>query len=625
MINRIITSFLLLVVLSLNAQHKKDKELLTIEGKPIYASEFLLVYNKNKEIVSQENKKDINEYLELFINYKLKLLEAYGKRLDTVPSYIKEFKKYKKQLIEPFLKDRKVTDQLVREAYDRMLVEVSASHVLIKVDAQASPKDTLEAYNKILNARKKIIDGANFGLIAKQFSDDPSAKKNDGNLGYFTAFSMVYPFETAAYNTKVGDISKPIKSKFGYHIIKVNDRRPSQGEVKAAHIMIKQDKKDKNHAESQINDIYKKLEQGEKFEFLATKHSDDKSSARRGGALKKFSRSKMIQPFADESFNLKKPNDYSKPFQTKYGWHIVKLIEKYPIASFEEQKEALTSKIEKADRSEIVGKSIVNKLKKQYNIKVDQSVLAKVLDLKNDFGKTNPTFLTFKKLEFKVEDLKEYLKNNKSKNYNDFVDHEVLHYYKDNLENENQDYANTLKEYKEGLLLFDLLQENIWTKAEKDTIGLQGFFDNNKSNYSWKKRVHVEIASCTKLEKAKLVQKYLNEGKATDQIKELVNEGPTINVLFNNGTYELTSSKLPENFEVNKGVSEIITEDDKHFTVVNVLEILPITGKKLNEARGLVISDYQNYLEEQWIIKLRKTYSVKVNKKTFKKLKRKYQ
>jgi peptidyl-prolyl cis-trans isomerase SurA len=238
MIKKIIIALVICVILPLNAQNKKDKVLLTIENKPVYVSEFLRVYNKNKEVVSQENKKDINEYLDLFINYKLKLRQAYDLKLDTVPSYIKEFTKYKEQLIEPFLKDRNVTDNLVREAYDRMKQEVKASHILVKLDAHALPKDTLKAYNKLIEAREKILKGADFEVVAKEYSEDPSAKKNGGDLGYFTAFSMVYRFENAAYTTNIGDISMPFKTNFGYHIVKVNDKRASKGEVKVAHIMV---------------------------------------------------------------------------------------------------------------------------------------------------------------------------------------------------------------------------------------------------------------------------------------------------------------------------------------------------------------------------------------------------
>ncbi|MCF6350443.1 MAG: peptidyl-prolyl cis-trans isomerase [Flavobacteriaceae bacterium] len=625
MIKKIIITLVICFILPLNAQNKKDKVLLTIEDEPVYVSEFLRVYNKNRTVINEENKKNTNEYLDLFINYKLKLREAYDLKLDTVPSYIKEFTKYKKQLEEPFLKDREVTDKLVKEAYERKNQEVKASHILIKLDAHAPPKDTLRVYNKLIEAREKILNGAVFKLIAAEYSDDPSAKKNGGDLGYFTVFSMVYPFENAAYNTNVGDISMPFKTNFGYHIVQVNDKRASKGEIKVAHIMIKDVEKKPAYSKNQINDIYNMFKQGETFEFLAKKYSDDKTSAEKGGVLRKFSLGKMIQPFADESFALKNSNDVSKPFKTKFGWHFVKLLEKYPLDSYDNLKEDLFKKIEKSKRSVLVGKSIANRLKKQYNVKVDTNLLNEVLNISKDGKIPTKTFLTIKEVSYTTDDLTNYFKekSNLRKDYNDFITEKVITYYKENLEKENPEYAATLKEYKDGLLLFDLLQKNIWTKAEKDTVGLQNFFDKNATNYTWKNRVKVDIASCTRPEKAKEVQKYLKEGKSTDEIKKLINKGETVYVLFNSGTYEIGSKKLPNNFQLKKGVSDVINEG-QYFMLINVLEILPNSQKKLSDTKGKVISDYQNYLEKEWIKNLRNKYTYKINKKTLKKLTKNY-
>ena len=259
MMKKVLILLFLSVTVIVNAQNKKDRVLFTVDGEPVYTSEFLQVYNKNKDVVNKENKKDIEEYLGLFINYKLKLKQAYNLKLDTVPAYLKEFNKYKKQLIEPYLKDRKVTDKLVKEAYNRTKYEVKAKHILIIVKLNASPADTLKAYNKALEARKEILEGKKFEDVAKKYSQDPSAKENGGNLGYFSAFSMVYPFESAAYNTNVGEVSMPFRTRFGFHIVGVDDKRLSEGEIQVAHIMIKEKKEDSTYAKKQINDIYNKL------------------------------------------------------------------------------------------------------------------------------------------------------------------------------------------------------------------------------------------------------------------------------------------------------------------------------------------------------------------------------
>jgi len=614
---------LFIVSIATSAQTKKEKVLLTIDGKPVYTSEFLRVYNKNRDIVSEENKKNIDEYLDLFVNYKLKLQEAHDLKLDTIPSYLREFNKYKKQLVEPYLKDRKVTDNLVKEAYNRMKEEINASHILITLPPNATPKDTLKAYNTLIEARNKILNGESFEAVAKKYSKDPSVKQNGGKLGYFTAFSMVYPFETAAYNTKKGEISMPFRTRFGYHIVKINDRRPSKGEIKVAHIMIREKKGQPDYAKNQINDIYNKFKQGESFEKLAKQYSDDKMSAMKGGVLKRFSYGRMIPEFADVAFSLKNKGDVSKPFKTKFGWHIVKLIDKYPVKSYDELKDFITKKVEKGDRSVVVGKSMANKLMKKYNVKINDAVVEKYLN--NPKNNTSDTDILFsiKEKNYSVADLKNYLKKKRDKTYQDFIDDMVLEYYKNHLAEENQDFANTLQEYKDGLLLFDLLQKKIWTKAEKDTVGLQQFYNNHIENYKWKKRVKAEIASCTKKEKCEVVKNLLKANTPIEKIKDIVNDGATINVLFTSGTYEINSSKLPKNIEIKKGVTNVISEGENDFKVVKIEDILPETTKKLDETRGKVISDYQDYLEKEWINDLHKKYSVKRNKKQIKKLKKK--
>ncbi len=624
MIKKIILLLAILIAIPLSAQTKKDKVIFTIDDEPVYVSEFLRVYNKNKNVVSAENRKNIEEYMELFINYKLKLRDAKAMKLDTVSSYIIEFNKYKEQLIEPYLKDRVVSDKLVLEAYNRLKNEVRARHILIKVGANAKPIDTLVAYNRILDARKLIIDGASFTSVANDFSDDKDRAgkvNNGGDLGYFSAFAMLYPFETAAYETKIGDISMPFKTKYGYHIVKVDDVRESKGEVQVAHIMIRDKKMDKNFAKSQIDDIYNKFKQGEDFAFLAKKYSDDKASSVKGGVIRKFTLGKMLQPFADISFSLKKVDDVSKPFKTKFGWHIVKLIKKFPIENFDSLKEELHRKVEKGDRSVLVGKSITEKLRKTYDITLNKNVLNEFL---NDNKSKAANFLTIKNKQYSTNSLRKYLSLNKGKNYNDYIDKELINHFKKNLEFENKSFANTLAEYKDGLLLFDLLQQKIWNRAEKDTIGLQEFFNKNTNNYNWKKRVKASIATCTKQEKADLVKELMSKGLSIDTIKKATNEGATVHVLFHEGTYEIDSKRLPKNFEFKKGVSKVYSEDEKHFSIVNVSEVLDESSKELKDVRGKVISNYQDYLEKQWIQELRNKHTVKMKKRRLKKLIKKY-
>ncbi|MDD7914408.1 peptidylprolyl isomerase [Polaribacter ponticola] len=367
---------LLLVVLcsvsSLFSQ-KKSKVLLTIDDEKTTVSEFKRVYEKNLDALDNDEAKDVEKNLELFISYKLKVKEAYKIKLDTLLSYKREMEGYRNQLSAPYMQDSSFINKLVKDAYFRTKNEVKAKHILIRTPKEATPKDTLEAYNKIVQIRKRIVAGEDFEKIAVEVSEDPSARDNPktrrpgnkGNLGYFSAFRMVYAFEDNAYKTKVGEISKPFKSRFGYHILKVDAFRLSRGEVEVAHILIN-DKTAKG--EELINTVYQKLESDEQFKALARKYSTDVSSKSKGGKLRKFGSGVMVKSFDDVAFSLQKEGAYSKPFKTRFGWHIVQLIKKYPVQSFEELERELKNKVRSSERAQLSQKVVIDKLKKKYVI-----------------------------------------------------------------------------------------------------------------------------------------------------------------------------------------------------------------------------------------------------------------
>ena len=611
---------------TIDAQERNDI-IFTVEDQPVYSNEFLKVFNKNRDIVVEENKKSIEEYLELYINYKLKLKQAYDLKYDTVSVYKKELSQYREQLIAPYLKDSKITDDLVEEAYDRTRKEVNASHILVRLQPKAPPADTLKAFQKILEAREKIINGSPFEIIAKEYSQDPSVNQNGGNLGYFSAFAMVYPFENAAYSTKVNEVSMPFKTQFGYHLVKVNDFRDSKGEVEVAHIMIKENSNDSLYANSKIKEIHAKLMQNEQFELLAKLHSDDRNSSPNGGKLAKFGATKMIKSFADVSFSLKDLNDIYTQFKTPYGWHIVKLIKKHPVKDFNSMKDELTQKIEKSKRYKLAGTSVAKRLIGEYDIIKNEEIIQ--FFIKNDTTSISKnldnSIFSINGIAIKLNELVNYSSNQVNKTnkeaYSEFFEARVLNYYKDNLEKTDPEFAFIMQEYKDGLLLFDLLQNKVWKRAENDTVALTTFFEKNQQNYFWNKRGEVVIASCNRKDKAERVKKYLKEGKPLNEIKELVNEGPTIYVLFTKGIMEESNKKLPENFTFNKvGVSEIYNNENMSFVVVKVIKIIPPQPMKLVEAKGKVINDFQEFLDQQWVTELKQQYPVKVNKRVLKRL-----
>ena len=359
----------LLSVKSIAQINEKDV-LFTVNNETVLASEFIRVYNKNLDLVKDESQKDIDNYLELFVDYKLKLQEAKKSGLDKKPNYLREFSNYRKQLAKNYLTDTNVTESLINEAYDRVLYEINASHILIKLSENAPAEDTLKAYNQILKLRDRVLNEG-FEIVKQEVHNGQTVFAED--LGYFSGFKMVYDFESAAYNTPVGELSQPFRTRFGYHIVQVNDKRKSRGEVEVAHIMISKNNKSKDSTqqkpEQRIKDIYNKIEQGEPFESLAKQFSEDKSSANKGGNLSPFSAGQLSsKEFEDAAFSLTKKEEVSKPVETNFGWHIIKLINKKPIESFNNMKGQLELKIKRDSRSKLINDAFVNKIKSQYNV-----------------------------------------------------------------------------------------------------------------------------------------------------------------------------------------------------------------------------------------------------------------
>ena len=612
-------SFLLVVLVVINVNAQKDRVLFTVNGDAVYSSEFSRVYEKNLSLVTDPSQKEIDNYLDLYINYKLKLEEAYELKMDTIPSYIKEYNKYKKQLIDPYLKDEDTEKDLIAEAYDRLKQEVKASHILLKVSKTAKPEDTLKAYTKLENIRKRIVSGADFGEEAKLHSEDPSAKKNAGSLGYFTAFQMVYPFETAAYTTPVGEISPVFRTKFGYHIVKVEERRASKGEIQVAHIMLSGDEE---NDKTQIENLKKQLDEGADFATLAKTYSKDPGSAKKGGVLAKFGSGRMVKDFESVAFSLQNENDISEPFKTRYGWHIIKLLKKYPVGSFEDLKPLLQKKVIQGQRAKILGKSVINRLLKEYTIVENIDLITKKT---TDNLLDDTTILSIEGEKINAEAFYKFLDTQKrttpEQAYQLFKETEILNYYKKQLPTKFPALKNTLKEYEEGLLLFDLMQDKIWTKAEKDSTGLAQYFEEQRAKYQWKERADAIIVSCDKRENTVLAKKMFSKEVTADEIKKAIADKGLVDV--KEGAFEKDNSVFPEGFNFDVGVSDII-EKDGQYTVVYCKELLPAGAKSLAETRGKVISKYQDYLEKEWITQLKKRYPVKVIKKSLKKIKKKY-
>ncbi|WP_296344624.1 peptidylprolyl isomerase [Winogradskyella sp.] len=623
---------------------QKDKTLLTIEDEGVLTSEFLKLYNKNLDLVKDESQKDLDNYLELFINYKLKLKEAVSLGLDEDANYKREFENYKKQLIKNYISDNKVTDAMVEEAYDRMLYDVKASHILILDDSEA--QDSLVAYNKLLDYRKVLKDEG-FEAAKTKFHNQKNILVED--LGYFSAFKMVYDFESKAYETSPGDVSMPFKTQFGYHIVKVDEKRPSRGTVTAAHIMVSLKQSDSTISpKERIKEIYKKLQQGEDFGALAKQFSDDKSSARSEGKLRPFKSGQLSSvTFEDAAFALENEGDITQPLKTEYGWHIIKLLKREPIKSFVEIKPTLEARVKRDSRSKLMNSSMVKELSQRYTIVKNPDTRAYFTPILKDAyfsGKfnlpenyqDNTAVITVNDSVYTNNEFLMYLKS-KQRQYmrkqttvkkvldtelQAFYEQSILNFREENLENENQDFADVLKEYKDGLLLFALMEKQIWNTASKDTTGLKAYYEANISKYQWEDRINTTIASAASKDVAEKIRVMLVEGKNEEEIKTILNSGKTQNVMFTSGIFEKSNQKLPKDLKLNLGTSGVYKYNGG-FHVFNISEILPSANKTLKEARGNVVNDYQNKIEKDWHQTLRNKFKVEVDQKVLKQLKSK--
>lgn len=628
---------------NVHAQKGKNPVVMTIDGKQITKDEFLRVYLKNNDNPKYD-KESLDEYAVLFKNFKLKVAEAEDLKYDTLPALKRELQGHVEQLAKPYLIDSSKTTALVKEAYDRLKSEISASHILINLAKDAAPEDTLKAYNRAMKVRERILKGESFEDVAAISSDDPSAKSNKGELGFFTAFQMVYPFETAAYNLKKDEISMPVRSNYGYHIIKANDKREARGTITTAHIMVAFSKNplrsELEAAELKINEVYEQLEKGKSFSKLASLYSDDPGSKNQGGKLPSFgsgSNQRMIAPFEDAAFALKNDGDYSKPFKTDFGYHIVKRLDYKPLGSFNELEAEIKQKINGSDRGSLSEKTFIQKLKVENKYKnktkknfkwleenIDSTVFSKTWEA--PAVKNNKWLFQYHKQKYYMDDFLSFIENKKFKTkmpintminqyYTEWESKKIMEDEKSRLVDKYPDYKALLQEYHDGVLLYEIMKDKVWDKAIKDTTGLKNFYEENISKYQWTDRADANIFSSTKremVEEAKMLSAI--DTLSTSDILSKVNAESQLNLSVESGKYTVNGeldklSKTP----FKKGANEIFEADGK-FYYVHVKELLPAGPKMLHEARGEIIQDYQKHLENNWIKDLNKKYPVVINK-----------
>lgn len=631
------------------AQQTDERVLLNIAGENVTAGDFMYVFNKNNLNREEQGPEAVREYLDLYINFRLKVREAEEIGMDTLQSFRKELDGYRKQLAQPYFVDASISEHLLQEAYERKQWDIRASHILIRVDRNATPEDTLMAYEKALTAHKRIIAGEDFSVVAAELSEDPSArdteasqyrparKGNLGDLGFFTVFDMVYPFETGAYTTEVGSLSTPVRTDFGYHLIKVTDKQPALGQVQVEHIFVAMPPnataQDSLQKKAKIDAAYAKIQSGVNFEDVVREYSEDKGSAANGGKLPWFGCNRMVPEFISEARNLADSGSVSTPFSTPFGYHIIRLIGKKPVGTFEEEENNLRTRLEKDMRNKLSEVAVINRIKQEYGFKEypkAKDAVMQTLDsslIKGEWSATKAQGLD--KIVFSLgdnkytqQDLALYIAQKQNKKiqdipaffndtYKSFINEKCLAYEDSMLEQKYPEFRMLVQEYHDGILLFDLTDKNVWSKAVKDTAGLAEYYTANAGKYMWDKRFSASVVTILRPADVNSdeVRNMFASGKTQEEILDHFNTDTTMNILVETAKFSQGDSPVIDKVKWKTGLSPMIDASGGPSFVCGYEVLLP-EPKLLQEAKGIVTADYQAYLEEKWISELRAKYNV---------------
>lgn len=664
------------------AQNNSEQTIVTIDDKAISVGEFERLYLKNNTNATFDSL-SLNEYMQLFIDYKLKVTEAEQQGMDTTIEFANEFENYRTQLEKPYFTDEHVDDSLAHEAYDHMHWDVRASHILVTCDQNASAADSLKAFNRAQDIRNRALKGEDFAKLARENSDDPSVTRNNGDLGFFTAFTMIYEFEKVAYSTEVGAVAPIFRTRFGYHIMKVTDKRPNPGQVNVAHLMLRvaanADETTQKAAADKAKMISDSLAAGADWAQMVSRYSEDQSTRSQQGNLQWFSTGMMVPEFEAAAFALKNNGDISAPIRTSYGWHILKLLDKKSIDSYDNLQEQIKHKLSRDIRSKIAQKAVINRLKRENNFKedvaaynefanvVDTTIWSGTWNADKAKGLNKAIFTLADTIKFTQGDYAEILSHRGPSqkkvpveillkdDYNQIVEKYIIDYERKQLPSKYPEFGHLQTEYHDGILLFALMEKMVWTKAATDTTGLEQFYEANKQNYVWGERA--EIAFCSydanafanptekKNVDTKLAAALKAGSKKADyaaQIKtamqkigveidsiQMAGDVKKYNIIEGKDTdangktidvkyCDIDGTKINEN-AWGKNNSKICNINGRSY-VYYLVKRLPPMQKTLDECRGSVISDYQNKLEADWIAELRQKHTVKINEPVFKSL-----
>ncbi len=631
-----------------NAQSLNDRTLMTVAGKQVPAGEFIRMFRKSAE---PGKPSDTDTYLQQYIIFKLKVADALMEGLDTTKAFRNELNGYRNQLAQNYLTDAQAKEKLLAKTYQRSLTEINAWHILIACPEGAKPEDTLNAWQKAAGIRERIIKGEPFEQVARGASDDPSVKINGGNLGYFTVFQMIMPFEDAAYNLKTGGISEPVRTPYGYHIIKVVDKRASKGKILVAHIMKAcppgTSEKDAKQAEESINTIYKELGEGDSFSELAAKYSDHKESASQGGKLNWFGTGEIIPDFSEAAFSLTDTGKYTKPVRTLYGWHIIKLLDRKGPGTFEETRSYLESKINQSYLNSISKKSFVEKLKKEYKFKINQpaydwftkntdTLIIRGLAKYDKSRMPSGTLYSFANQYFTTKDFATYIERRGSMIVTDdpvlFINQsiearisdQIIKYENSILEKKYPDFRYLMNEFHDGILLFEISGKKVWNKVQEDSVGLKQYYEAHKQNFLTKKGIEAKT----------YVLKSARGGRALSSAYRKYSRKPDTDKLMlnkfnknNDSVLVITERKWftgddPEIDKIQWVPGSRVFKINNSPAVISIKKIIEPVPLPFKDVQGEMMTGYQEYLEEEWIKQLKEKYPVKIDNQIYDEVKR---
>ena len=633
------------------AQGDQQQTLFTVDGTPVSVEEFDYIYAKTNGDSADYSRASLREYLELYERFKLKVAKARDMGLDTVPALQQELAGYRRQLADSYLVDQEVTEPMARELWDRKQTDVDVLH--IAVDLPKNGADTMASYAIIEDARRRVLAGETWGKVAREVSTDPSAKRNGGEVGFVTAPlpEGLYALENAVYNTELGKVSDIVRSDRAYHIVKVVDRRPARGEVEAAHIFLRKPKDGSDDAgavKARIDSIYAALRAGADFEALATALSDDSRSAPRGGYIGFFGINRYERSLEDAAFGIEQDGAYSEPVETRVGWHVVKRISRRRVADYEDSRGELMARVKRLPRFQFGRRRMVRRLHREYDFRENEAVLdGYVATLPDSFlnyrwrpGPVDDAVLfSFNGDErrVKLSDFTDYLRRNASKRirmegvaevpqaarrlYDDFVLDQTFVYAETRLDKDNPAFYNLMREYQEGILLFEATKQNVWDKAGQDTTGLQAFFEANRGDYRWKDRVVLDVYTIDIADQDELYQplvKFVKKNGAQAVLARF-NADDSTAVRHHTRTVERGTEPTVDKVKWKPGTNMApqIDKRTKEIRIGVVREVIPAGAKELSEARGYVIADYQDELERRWVKELENTYEVSLNDAAF--------